>query len=319
MFDPISSSRISLDDAIDTFTDLDRSSARGLDPARRFHAVLAAIHGLCLALAECEDQGLSRAELVSVLRDVRRIHGRSPLISRMQCWPRGYPGDFETIEYLWAARNLAPDPLSACLEQYALTAPVAEQHRHKIRRQAALIRETLAHEGTRVVALACGSGVDLRLALETLPEWPGTRSGHVHLNDYDPGALDFCHEALGTRRPGVTFEAGHALRMLRRMSLDADLILIGGLFDYLSDRACEAMVTAALAKLRPGGRLFFTNIAAGNPYRLWMEYCGDWRLIERDEDGVRGLFDRSAGEVAQVQVERDVSGLALLVTAERRS
>jgi len=317
LFDSASSSRISLDDAIDAFTDLDRPSARRLDETTRFNAVLAAIHGLCVALGTCEREGVSRSELVSILRDVRRIHGRSPLISRMQHWPRGYPGDFETIEYLWAARNSAPDPLSACLEQYALTAPVAEQHRHKIRRQASLLREALANEGHRVVALACGSGVDLRLALEWMPDWRATEPGQVYLNDYDPAALDFCRAALGPRGNDVAFEAGHALRVLKRMTTHADLIMVGGLFDYLSERVCEAVVAAAFERLRPGGRLFFTNIATGNPYRLWMEYVGDWHLIERDEDDVRGFFQRIAGEVARVDVERDVSGLALLVTAER--
>lgn len=35
------------------------------------------------------------------------LHSRSPFISRLQSWPRGYPGDFETIESLVQQINRA--------------------------------------------------------------------------------------------------------------------------------------------------------------------------------------------------------------------
>jgi extracellular factor (EF) 3-hydroxypalmitic acid methyl ester biosynthesis protein len=30
----------------------------------------------------------------------------------------------------------------------------------------------------------------------------------------------------------------------------------------------------------------FTNIARGNPFRVSIEYLGDWRLIERSEQDI---------------------------------
>src|SRR5262245_40784826 len=113
-------------DAVQTFVDID--DPRMIEPARdvrRYNEILAAVHGLCAAVMSEELAGTQRADVVRQLEPVRAICSRSPFISRLQHWPRGYPGDFETIEYLWRGRNTAADRTSYDLEHYALTAPVA--------------------------------------------------------------------------------------------------------------------------------------------------------------------------------------------------
>ncbi len=44
-----------------------------------------------------------------MLEPVRRIHARSAFVKRLQEWPRGYPGDFETVEYLCGGRSRAEE------------------------------------------------------------------------------------------------------------------------------------------------------------------------------------------------------------------
>lgn len=71
-----------------------------------------------------------------------------------------------------------------------------------------------------------------------------------------------------------------------------DLILAGGLFDYLPDRAARFVAGQAINKLcKPGSLFYFANIGKGNPYRYWAEYLSDWVLIERDEPGIRRLLN----------------------------
>jgi|RhiMethySRZTD1v2_1073278.scaffolds.fasta_scaffold12491_2 hypothetical protein len=306
--------------AIDTFLQIDdRSSIGPSRDGRRFNEVVAAVHGLCAALISEEQAGARRADIVRMLEPVRAIHGRSAFLARLQQWPRGYPGDFETIEYLWQGRNTAADRTSFYLEHYALTAPVAEQHRHKIRRQAQLMMNVLDRTG-HIVNLACGSVPDLRLVAEIAPDKLAslrTGASSILLSDMDQAALDYAATALGPTARLCRFQAGHALRVLRKLDRPADLVLIGGLFDYLSERACAAIVRAAAERLADGGTLFFTNIGQGNPYRPWLEYCGEWTLIERTESDVRDLVDR-CGVPMDVEVSRDTTGLTLLVTAVRR-
>ena len=96
-----------------------------------------------------------------------------------------------------------------------------------------------------------------------------------------------------------------------------DLVVAGGLFDYLPDRWAVATLTAAGDLLAPGGRLFLSNIARGNPFRPWIEYLADWWLLERDEADLRRLLGQSGFDVERVKVFRDSTGLALLADATK--
>ncbi|MBD2093417.1 hypothetical protein H6F67_26585 [Microcoleus sp. FACHB-1515] len=58
------------------------------------------LHILCGIVKEAESAGFSRSDILEVLQPARELHAQSPFIARLQTWPRGYPGDFETIEYI---------------------------------------------------------------------------------------------------------------------------------------------------------------------------------------------------------------------------
>ena len=88
------------------------------DPASSFHRVVTLVHDLCAALVDAEAAGCTRQELREAARTARDIHGASPFVRRLQEWPRGYPGDFETIEWLCRATNEAPEgTLASALER----------------------------------------------------------------------------------------------------------------------------------------------------------------------------------------------------------
>src|SRR5688500_2305966 len=85
------------------------------------HAVLMQVHRICALVLDCEAAGMARSEIVEILRPVRAIHARSPFVARLQQWPRGYPGDFETVEYIWHAQNRAPrNTIDYHCESYSL-------------------------------------------------------------------------------------------------------------------------------------------------------------------------------------------------------
>ena len=110
------------------------------------------------------------------------------------------------------------------------------------------------------------------------------------------------------------FVEGFVPRVLRRVARYGpfDLMLAGGLFDYLSDRFITRTLTDAWQMLAPGGRIVFTNIAVDNPYRVWIEYMADWKLIERSESDLAALC-RTAG-VPAPQLIRDATSLAIVAT-----
>ncbi len=286
------------------------------DDTYAFHRVGALIHGICEALAKCEHAGVSPEDIRTVIGPARAVHARSPFVRRLQDWPRGYPGDFETIEWLWRAENhAAPGTFAHALERYALTSTIAQQHRNKVVFQAACVLEALErHPQARILSLACGSSPDVR-----------TISGHVKpgarfvMCDSDPDALAFSAGRLTAIADRCRFVHGMVPRVLRQVRDDGPyhLIFAGGLFDYLSDRLVALSLGAAWRTLlAPGGRIVFTNIARGNPFRVWLENLAEWQLIERAESDVERIC-REAGISAPVTLDRESTGLALLASVRK--
>ncbi len=286
------------------------------EPSSTFHHFVGLVHDLCTALMAAEAAGYTRQQLRDATRVAREIHRASPFARRLQDWPRGYAGDFETIEWLQNAVNRAvPGTLGWAIETYALTSAIAQQHRNKVALQAHCIREaTLRKADCRVLSLACGSSPDLRSIVGSIPP-----AASFVLCDSDPDALAFSREHLGALGDRCRFVHGTVPRVLGRVAAGGrfDLVFAGGLFDYLPDRlAIRTLAIAHRTLLAPEGRLVFTNVAAGNPFRVWIEYLANWTLIERSEEDIRRLC-AAAGFDAPL-VEREATGLAMIASVTAR-
>jgi extracellular factor (EF) 3-hydroxypalmitic acid methyl ester biosynthesis protein len=145
---------------------------------------------------------------------------------------------------------------------------------------------------------------------------PGAR---FTLCDSDPNALAYSKSTLGAAADRCEFVAGFVPRVLRRVRAAGpfNVILAGGLFDYLSDRFIHRTLHDAWHELlAPGGVILFTNIARGNPFRVWLEYLANWQLIERSEQDVARLCRDSAVPVPPV-LTREATGLAIVATIRR--
>jgi hypothetical protein len=311
------------DDLNDVVSDVVRVSRYQQVPENDgLHLAASLSHRLILAISALERDGWSRDEIVQRLHSVRGIHAESPFIRRLQEWPRGYAGDFETVEYILEQRNLAaPGRLSYWLEQYALDSAIAQQHRNKVDLQARAILDGVmaSSAGTcaadpRVLILAAGGSPDLRQIQSLLT---GQRF-HAILLDQDADALAFSADRLTLIRERLSFITRNVVRGLRDVQRlgPFQLVLAGGLFDYLPDRLATMVLRHARERLLDtGGRLVFTNIARQNPFRSWIEYLAEWRLIHRAETDVRALCLEAGFSDADVSVTYDRTGLALIVRA----
>jgi SAM-dependent methyltransferase len=306
-----------LREGVDAFVALEESEARA---QALYHLVLSAVHQICASIVACEEAGLTREQIVRVLEPVRRIHARTAFVRRLQEWPRGYPGDFETVEYLCSGRSRADGgTIEDICETYSLTRSIAQQHRNKVQHQAARIMRTLLeHPGTaRVFSIACGSCPDLRQIAAHLP----SLLGELWLNDSDPEALTFSARALARVHGRVHLRPGNAIKVARKTSQLGpifDLVLAGGLFDYLPERQAIYLIEQAWALVKPGGVFFFTNIATGNPYRPLIEYFGDWFLIERSEADIIRCCEAAGVPRDAIAITREETGLTLLIEATKR-
>jgi hypothetical protein len=97
----------------DGFLDLDRLGGT----PRLFTETAAKICRLVARIVGCERCGCIREEILRALSAARAVHRRSSFIRRLQTWPRGYRGDFETLEYLIRGPGpVRPRSVAECLE-----------------------------------------------------------------------------------------------------------------------------------------------------------------------------------------------------------
>jgi extracellular factor (EF) 3-hydroxypalmitic acid methyl ester biosynthesis protein len=282
-------------------------------------AVKLALDRTCRAIEACEDAGLEKREILAHLGGARAANALSPFIARAQTWPRGYAGDFETVEYLCDGANRAPaGSLGHALEELALTSPITAQHRNKVTFQAHRILAACDRkpDGAQVLSIGCGGCRDIRSIAGRLRE----RADQFVLCDFDYDALDFALHALGPLSGRCTYLNATVPRVLSRLSPYGpfDLVIVGGVFDYLPDR----WVTLTLrhiweSLLAVDGEVIFTNVVRGNPFRVWLEYLANWELIERDEADVRRCGLAAGMPADALSIERDGTGLAMLVSATR--
>ena len=180
------------------------------------------------------------------------------------------------------------------------------------------MRTLLDKPGTaRVFSIASGSCPDFRRLAAHLP----ALLGELWLNDNDPEALTFSARALHDIYGRVHLRPGNAIKVVRKTAqhgLKFDLVLAGGLFDYLPDEHAAYLIKHAWSLLDAGGAFFLTNIARGNPYRPLIEYFGDWFLIERSEDDVMRLCQAAGIPRDAVSITREETGLTLLFEIQRR-
>lgn len=303
-----------LEKSVDSFLELQRSY-QTTKMEVLYHQVLAKLHYLFQDILLCEKEGHQKNDIMKLIAPIYVIHKKSPLCRRMQEWPRGYPGDYETIEYLCNGINKASyHTLEYCLEKYVLNSPISQQHIHKIKYQAWEILKVFmtSQNNPSVLSIACGSSRDLWLIKDLLKELP---NGQIILNDIDKDALDFSFTRLKDLRNKLNLIQGNIIKVIKQLGKTQkfDLIVAGGLFDYLKDKHIKHLFNNIYPILNLGGKLFVTNIAQGNPYRPWIEYMGNWILIERTEEDFLRLITEAGLPTETISMKREETGLTLLI------
>lgn len=279
------------------------------------------LYGLTAAIGDAEANGISKEEIRRCVASAREIIGWSPFGKRMQTWPRGYPGDFETVEWIVRQTDRAePNTVGSQIERHGLNAAVCQQHRNKIAFQARLMLSVAEQSegGASILLIASGSALDL----QSIKDCRAIQRSSFVLNDIDGDALNAARNNLGALANRCEFVVGNALEVTSRIAAQGpfDLILTGGLFDYLSERTARLLLRIAVTKwLKPGGQVYFSNMAVGNPFRHWMEYLEDWPLIERTENDVGDLLEPLRDLISNYEIARDATSLALLVVATKTS
>ncbi|MFH1509906.1 MAG: hypothetical protein ABID67_02050 [Candidatus Nealsonbacteria bacterium] len=311
-----------LEEINSSFVELEeKTNNNRINPSEAREIVKKLIPSLISIIKRAIEENWGKEEIRAKLRDTWRIHGESSFIKHLQEWPYGFMGDFVAINNIVDKKELSEHPLGSILGEYALESPIAQQHREKIRIQAALI-ETICQkrEEAIIVSAAAGASRDIELVQDIIKK----TGAKIYLIDSDQNALidsiarlEKIKNQIETRTVNV-FTLPKFLKSLVENGQNPDLVFAGGLLDYLNNKLATQFVRMVWDQLKGQDSLFmFTNIAEGNPFRPWIETMANWKLIERSEKEMRELSN--LGNSKHQSLEKDPTGLTWIVKASDNS
>ena len=249
---------------------------------------------------------------------VRALFHEDPFTWRAFAKPRGYAGDAELLDLIYADAppNGPVSRLGTQLYDWSVEGTSCRSVRARRDILAALI-DRIASErpAPRILSVACGH---LREAQRSAAVRDGAISELIAL-DQDPLSLEL------VEREQTRFNVKPVRGSVRRLLVNAtslgtfDLIYSAGLYDYLPAPTARALTHALFSALRPGGTLLVANFAPSLPDIGYMEAIMDWRLIYRDEGEVEEFADDiPTDEIASKDMFRDEPGNVVYLTLRRR-
>jgi extracellular factor (EF) 3-hydroxypalmitic acid methyl ester biosynthesis protein len=232
--------------------------------------------------------------------------------------PRGYPGDYGVMEFIYQ-----PAPFGQALYDKVLHAFGQELGafvRNRLQIATALLQETAATapagEPLRITNFGCGSAREIAAFLQS---GPVTRPITFHLIDQDPEALQYAATHLRPHLAGqpLVTVVPYALnllegyRTLERLP-PQHLIYSLGVMDYLKDSAAQRFVARFYAALAPGGQLLVANLSQIPDRPEWLfTNLFNWKMLYRSADDLAALAAPLPG--ASAAVFADDSGFVALL------
>jgi extracellular factor (EF) 3-hydroxypalmitic acid methyl ester biosynthesis protein len=249
---------------------------------------------------------------ILLTRTAERLYGK----------PRGYPGDFMTLEMIYQNAPRGTSRIGAALDRCFLQAPFAAAVRE---RRTLMARELAALAGKsaeplRVTALACGPGQEVFDAFEMLGDPERMKATLV---DFDPQALALAAEKRerAKLRERVDMVGINPVYLaLGRAELEVepqDVIYALGMTDYFDDGLFIKLLDLVHGLLKPGGRVILGNFHTGNPSKAFMDHVLEWRLVHRREEDMNRLFGASRFEAPASASRYAADGLVIVGECEK--
>ncbi len=237
--------------------------------------------------------------------------------------PRGYAGDFWTIELMYRNEPKGTGALGKLIDRCFLNVHAVRAVRHR----RALLAEEIAKaidssesRTTEITSMACGPARELFDVFATLPD---ASRLHANLLDIDLQALAFVADEAkshGVQRQ-MTLQAENLIRLAvgksRTDIKDQDLVYSIGLIDYFGDDLVIRLLNLVHGMLRPGGRVILGNVHPRNPTRGLQDHVLDWQLVHRTEDDMHRLCESSLFGRPCTNIRFEPEGLNLFAECVR--
>ncbi len=237
-------------------------------------------------------------------RDLLPLMMRAPFFHRSYSKPLGYAGDYEMVNMIARARREGPTTYAQLVNDFYLDAGLARAHRNRL----SILQERLSEraraaktEGQvyRVLNVGCGPSIEIQRFIR---ECDCADNLHFTLIDFNEETLSYAKDMIAAamkdsgRQVRVDFVQRSVHELLKQSLASGNgeteryhFVYCAGLFDYLSDRICQRLLTLFTRWTLPGGTVMATNVHPDNPTRWIMEHVVDWHIIHRSIEDMRAI------------------------------
>lgn len=207
--------------------------------------------------------------------------------------PRGYAGDFMTMQIIWNGctdnknRYLGTTEIGKLISALTLDMHACQA----IIKRIIFLKDELTKAGKRFASIGCGPCIEY---------WNASNELHndvdVFLLDQDSGALDSAKKQIKRNNHQFYFHNDNILKFILdrdkiKLMGKRDLIYSVGMLDYFSIKNSARIINRLWESVSSGGLIIITNAHPDNPTRLWMEYAGDWFLCYKTKKQMFEIAD----------------------------
>ncbi|AKT35939.1 cyclic nucleotide-binding domain-containing protein [Chondromyces crocatus] len=268
------------------------------------------------------DRHLEKGLGAYVFRETFSFFMLSRLLERAYMKPRGYAGDFFTIEMIYNDEPAGDGRLGRYIDRWALDIAACRAVKNRRGVLSAVIQDALrANAGgtMSVTSLASGPAREL-FDLFSGPPLPDLKATCI---DIDNQALTYAAgiaDVLGVKEH-FSFTQDNVVRLAHgrgnTMLQPQHLIYSIGLTDYLRDELVIKMIDWIYDRLLPGGMAVIGNFEASNPNKAFMDHVVEWELIHRTAEDMHTMFSRSKFQGARLTVRTEDAGVNLFAIAQK--
>ena len=231
--------------------------------------------------------------------------------------PRGYAGDYQTIDMIYGNKPAGTGRVGPVLDRCLLNLAAAKAVRNRRHRLASEILASYAATAKEfhVASLACGPAREIFDAFEKADESSRLQVSCIDIDREALGQVTARAEEQKLAQQVQTFHGNLIYLATGRQDLDLapqDLIYSLNLTDYFSDEMAVTLIDWIYDELRPGGRAILGNFHPRNPSRGLMDHVLDWRLTHRDEAAMNQLFVASKFAKPSSRIIFEDEGIYLL-------
>lgn len=244
-------------------------------------------------------------------KDTNSIFEKSYFVKRIRNWPRGYPGDYETLEKFYHGTPSETEGVGLYFDNYIVTRTLAKGVRERKRTLGKILVSELQNRNPnqQILNIACGSSREIFDIGSAINEY----KPKITFIDYDKNAVDYSKLLLHNEGINIAEYDFFKFNALDLVSADdtklkfgeKDIIYSAGLFDYIKTDVLIKMIRSMYKLLGKNGVLIAPFKDKENYSIFDYHWLVDWSyFLQRTIEEVKTILE----EATEAKIEIIKSG-----------